>query len=226
MKNLNEEIKDAVILAGGINSRMMPMSKVIPKVMLPVGRKPAIEYLINECLSSGIKNIYIVVREKGSLIEKYFKVDKKLRNLLKKRNKKEALKKLKKVESMGKYLNFVVQKNPHGEADALLTCIKKYNLNNSLAILLGDMVIGLNDNPAIKQLISKHTKDKCLTFSDGRLVLTKNGTNLYKERFKAKNKLDIRIMDLFEDKEKEFCDVEGREIKLGSPEDYEINFSL
>jgi UTP--glucose-1-phosphate uridylyltransferase len=71
----NKKIKKAVILAGGLNTRLYPWSKVIPKAILPLGRKVAIQYLIEECISSGIEEIYVVVRERNFIIKKYFTPD-------------------------------------------------------------------------------------------------------------------------------------------------------
>jgi len=225
-KILAGKVKQAVILAGGVNSRMLPISKIIPKIMLPLGRKLAIEYLIEECLNSGISYIYIVVGGKDSLIEKYFKPNLEIATCLQKRNKIEALKRLEEIESLSKYLKFIIQDNPQGEADALISFVEKCNYSGPLAVLLGDMVIDQNKMPVLKQLLNKPVDGKHLLLSDGRLVLTKKGIELCKERYGINKRLDIRIMDLFKNSEKVFYDVEGREIKLGSLEDYEKNFSL
>src|SRR5215210_5338391 len=65
-------IDKAVIPAAGLGSRMLPLTKGIPKEMLPVGRKPMIQHVVEEALASGLRQICIVIREGKEIIRDYF----------------------------------------------------------------------------------------------------------------------------------------------------------
>lgn len=213
------QIKKAIILAGGLNSRMMPWSKVIPKALLPVGKKLAIQYLIEECLASGLEKIYIVIN-KNSLIKKFFIPNQELSDLLKKYGKKEALQKLEKIEAQKKYLRFVEQSEPLGEAHAFL-CVKKYIRNEAVAVLLGDTIYYESRVPAIKQMMGMPRNHKLLILGDGRMILTPEAIAVFEKKYQAKkNKVDLRIMDVFRPEEITFFNINAAKIELGTFEEY------
>lgn len=214
------QIKKAVILAGGLNSRMMPWSKVIPKALLPVGKKLAIQYLVEECLASGIEKIYIVIDSKSSLIKKYFTPDPRLSDLLKKHGKDEALKKIEKIESLRRYLRFVEQDEPLGEAHAFL-CARKYIINEPVIVLLGDTIYYESKTPAMKQIMQMPRNHKLLILGDGRMILTPEAIALFEKKYQAKkNKIDLRIMDVFRPEEITFFNIDAAKIELGTFEEY------
>ena len=70
---MNSAIRKAVIPAAGIGSRLLPLTKAIPKEMLPVGDKPVIEHTVRELVNSGITDITIVVSGGKSLIQEHFR---------------------------------------------------------------------------------------------------------------------------------------------------------
>ena len=70
---MNRAIRKAVIPAAGIGSRLLPLTKAIPKEMLPVGDKPVIEHTVRELVDSGITDITIVVSGGKSLIQEHFR---------------------------------------------------------------------------------------------------------------------------------------------------------
>jgi len=213
------QVKKAIILAGGLNSRMMPWSKVIPKALLPVGKKLAIQYLVEECLASNLEKIYIVV-SKNSLIKKYFTPNPELLNLLKKYHKEEALKKLEKIEAQRKYLKFIEQPEPLGEAHAFL-CAKKYIGDEPVAVLLGDTIYYESKIPAIKQMMQMPRNHKLLILGDGRMILTPEAIKLFEKKYQAKkNKIDLRIMDVFKPEEITFFNIDAAKIELGTFEEY------
>jgi UTP--glucose-1-phosphate uridylyltransferase len=67
-------IKKAVILAAGLGKRFLPITRVIPKPMLPIGNKPTLDYIIKELVESGIEQILIVVGHRKEMIEEYYRV--------------------------------------------------------------------------------------------------------------------------------------------------------
>ena len=84
--NYANEIKTVVFPVAGIGSRFLPVTKIVPKELLPILNKPLIEYAINEAVDAGIqKFIFVTSPEKKSIIN-YFKNDKKLEDILRKKN--------------------------------------------------------------------------------------------------------------------------------------------
>ena len=69
-------IKQAIIPLAGLGTRMLPLSSVMPKELLPINGKPNIEYIIEECIDAGIKEFIFIISKKKSLIKKYFFNDK------------------------------------------------------------------------------------------------------------------------------------------------------
>jgi UTP-glucose-1-phosphate uridylyltransferase len=219
MKKNNIGVKKAVILAGGLNSRMLPISKVIPKVMLPYKDKLAVQYLVEECVDSGIEKIYFVVKDDESLIQKYFQPDEKLNFLLHKYGKKEMVDKLNKIENYCE-THFVKQPEPLGEADAAFAVCKVIN-GDPFAVLLGDTVY-MSEEPAIKQLMLKTEDcDRKLKMGDSRFIFSKSAYQLFCERYhKEEDKLDKRIEDMFDDQEICFTTFSGKKIRVGELDKY------
>ena len=69
------KITHAVIPVAGFGTRMLPLSKAVPKELLPLGNKPAIQYVIEEAVASGIKNIVLVNHAQKMAIENYFDIN-------------------------------------------------------------------------------------------------------------------------------------------------------
>ena len=66
------KVKKAVILAAGLGTRMLPATKSVPKELIPIVDKPALQYLVEECVKSGIEDIMIVISRGKTLIEDHF----------------------------------------------------------------------------------------------------------------------------------------------------------
>ena len=68
-------IKQAIIPLAGLGTRMLPLSSVIPKELLPINGKPNLEYIMEECLEAGIKEFIFIISNKKINIKKYFHND-------------------------------------------------------------------------------------------------------------------------------------------------------
>ena len=177
------EVKQAVILAAGLNTRMFPVSKVIPKALLPLGAKPVIHHLVEECNAVGIREIVVVQREKNTLIEQYFSKNKKLDKALLQKGKKRELRQLQGIESLAK-IKFVLQKEPLGEAHALFKA-KNALKGKPFALLYGDTFYRKKDK-ALQQVIGCFSRYKKHVFgSTGRFVFLPS-------IFNTLNKIDFR----------------------------------
>lgn len=144
-------IRKAVIPVAGLGTRMLPITKVVPKELLNIIDRPAIEYIVDEIISSGIKTlIFINSQGKGSIID-YFDTDLSLRSFLKEKNKFELLENVKKVEEKIEVLIEVRQKVPEGLGQAVLMA-ERIVENEPFAVALGDDIVDA-EIPCLKQMI-------------------------------------------------------------------------
>lgn len=146
-------VKKAVILAGGLGTRFLPLSRVVTKELWPLVDKPIIHYLLEELRESGINEVIIVLPSKQSLTSAYLKKDPNLEKILEKRKNEEALLRLKKFHHfLDKFsISFVVQEKPLGNAHALLPAKTKIG-KQPFALFFCDDLID-SDLPATTQLM-------------------------------------------------------------------------
>lgn len=142
-------IRKAVIPAAGFGTRFLPITKAMPKEMLPIIDKPVIQYVVEEALKSGIEDIIVVTGRGKYAIENYFDKSFELEHILKNKGDKE---KLDIVENVSRITDifYARQKEQLGLADAIRTA-KKHVDGENFAVLLGDVIVE-SETPSIKQL--------------------------------------------------------------------------
>lgn len=145
------KIRKAIIPAAGLGTRLLPITKSMPKEMLPIVDKPVIQYVVEEATKAGIDDILIITGKGKRAIEDYFDRSFELEFYLKNKRKE---KELKEVEEIGEMVDiyYVRQKKPLGLGDAVLYAKKHVN-DEPFAVLLGDDII-MSKVPGIKQLIN------------------------------------------------------------------------
>lgn len=144
------KITKAVIPAAGLGTRVLPATKAMPKEMFPIVDKPAIQYIVEEAVKSGITDILIITNRSKEIIEDHFDRCPELESNLEKHSKSELLKSVSKVSDLAN-IYFIRQKYPKGLGHAV-KCAKSFIGNEPFAVLYGDDVI-IGENPACKQLI-------------------------------------------------------------------------
>ena len=146
------KIKKAVIPAAGLGTRFLPITRSVPKEMLPVIDKPVISLIIEEIIASGIKEILIITSRGKASIEDYFDINPALDAALKKSNKTELLKQSAEINRLAD-IHYIRQKEANGLADAVM-CAEKFTNGEPFALLLGDdlMYTPAGVKPCIKQL--------------------------------------------------------------------------
>ncbi len=149
-------VTKAVIPAAGFGTRFLPATKAVPKEMFPVVDKPAIQYIVEEAVASGIDDILIVTSGEKKAVEDHFDRNFELYNILEKKQKKEWLNELKKIDGLAD-IHFIRQKEALGLGHAVL-CAKKHIGNEPFAVLLGDDLI-LSEKPVLKKLIDIYEKN-------------------------------------------------------------------
>jgi UTP--glucose-1-phosphate uridylyltransferase len=149
------KIKKAIIPAAGLGTRVLPASKSVPKEMLPIVDKPAIQYIVEEAVNSGITDILIITNRGKEVIEDHFDHSIELENILKSRGRDDTLKELDDLANMAN-IYFIRQKETRGLGDAVLRA-KQFVGDEPFAVLYGDDVI-IGETPTTKELIDAYEK--------------------------------------------------------------------
>ena len=146
-----KKVRKAVIPAAGLGTRVLPATKVMPKEMLPIVDKPAIQYIVEEAAASGIEDILIITNRGKGLLEDHFDRAPELEARLSQDPKKAAI--LDEVVGISKLANifYVRQKETKGLGHAI-GCAREFVGGEPFAVLYGDDVI-LGEDPACGQLI-------------------------------------------------------------------------
>ena len=144
------EVKKAVIPAAGLGTRFLPVTKSMPKEMLPLIDIPAIHYVVKEAVASGIDDIIIITGRGKRAVEDYFDESPELEMRLKKDKKDNLLKIIKDISSLVD-VHYIRQREPKGLPDAVLRA-EKHVGDEPFAVLLGDDIIK-GEKPCIKQLM-------------------------------------------------------------------------
>ncbi|HMM19569.1 MAG TPA: UTP--glucose-1-phosphate uridylyltransferase GalU [Selenomonadales bacterium] len=143
------KIRKAVIPAAGLGTRFLPATKAQPKEMLPIVDKPAIQYIIEEAVQSGIEDILIVTGRNKRAIEDHFDRAVELEMTLKNQGKYDLLGLVEELSNVT--IHYVRQKEPRGLGHAIL-CARHFVGQEPFAVLLGDDIIDAAV-PGLKQLM-------------------------------------------------------------------------
>ncbi|MHC1719551.1 MAG: UTP--glucose-1-phosphate uridylyltransferase GalU [Clostridiaceae bacterium] len=143
-------IRKAVIPAAGLGLRFLPATKAQPKEMLPIVDKPAIQYIVEEAVASGIEEILIITGGSKRSIEDHFDKSIELECELIKKNKQDLLKIVRDISDLAN-VYYIRQKDPRGLGHAI-RCTKSFVENEPFAVMLGDDLID-SQKPCLKQLM-------------------------------------------------------------------------
>lgn len=149
-----KQVRKAVIPAAGLGTRFLPVTKAMPKEMLPIVDKPTIQYIIEEALASGIEDILIITGRSKRAIEDHFDRSIELELNLAAGGKTQELEMVKKISDIR--IHYIRQKEPRGLGHAIL-CAKQFIGDEPFAVLLGDDVVD-GEVPALKQLMEVYAK--------------------------------------------------------------------
>ena len=159
-------IRQAIIPLAGLGTRLLPITSVFPKELLPINGKPGIEYILDECIEAGIKEIIFIISKKKELIKRYFNNDQLYKKIIKKKKDKRILNEYKKIQKYRKMIKFVYQNKPKGTGDAVLKTKNIIKDNFFLMLLPDDLIIKKNCS---KDMISVHNKKKCSVMASMRV---------------------------------------------------------
>ncbi len=144
------KVTKAVIPAAGLGTRVLPATKAMPKEMLTIVDKPAIQYIVEEAVNSGITDILIITNRGKGIIEDHFDRSPELEEKLLSSNKNETYDEVANISKLANIF-FIRQKETRGLGHAV-NCARSFIGNEPFAVMYGDDVI-IGEDPACKQLI-------------------------------------------------------------------------
>lgn len=154
------KVRKAVIPAAGFGTRLLPITSVVPKELLPVCGRPVIEHVVNEAVQAGIEEVILVISEEKEAVADYFRPNKNLEARLLKDGKLDELRALESIWNMVK-ITTVYQNGQKGLGHAVL-CAKEAVDNEPFAVLLGDSIIQTDDcasfTSALLEAFERHGK--------------------------------------------------------------------
>ena len=180
-------IKQAIIPLAGLGSRLLPLTSVFAKELLPINGKPGIEYIIEECIEAGIKEIIFIISQKKIMIKDYFYSDIFYNDIIKKKKDPRIISEYKKILKYKKMIKFVYQNNPLGTGDAVLKTKKYIKDKYFLMLLPDDLIIKKNCS---KSMIAVHKRYKASVMASMKVSkneVTRWGIYNVKKRINNKN---------------------------------------
>lgn len=146
-----QTVKKAVLPVAGVGTRFLPVTKVVPKELLPIVDKPVIQYLVEEAVESGVEEIIFVISEGKESIIDHFKHHPELESFLHEKEKHDILERIKPIHTLAD-IKFVYQKEPLGDGHAILQARELIG-NEPFVVLFGDDIVK-HHTPATKQLLN------------------------------------------------------------------------
>ncbi len=153
---MRNKVRKAVIPVAGYGTRFLPFTKAVPKPMLPILNKPALQVITEEVAESGIKDVLFVVGYKKEILESHFMPAPELERVLAEKGKEEYLKAIRYPETMVN-VSYVLQEVQSGTASAIALA-EDFVGNEPFAVLFGDDVMYNDGRPVIGQLIDVYEK--------------------------------------------------------------------
>ncbi|GAM14770.1 UTP--glucose-1-phosphate uridylyltransferase GalU [Mesobacillus selenatarsenatis] len=150
-----KKVRKAIIPAAGLGTRFLPATKAMPKEMMPIVDKPAIQYIVEEAVASGIEEIMIVTGKGKRAIEDHFDYSPELERNLESKGKLELLDKVRYSTNLAD-IHYIRQKEPRGLGHAIW-CARNFIGDEPFAVLLGDDIVK-SETPCLKQLLDQYEK--------------------------------------------------------------------
>ena len=150
------KVRKAVIPAAGLGTRVLPASKAMPKEMLPIVDKPAIQYIVEEAVASGITDILIITSRGKTTVEDHFDRAPELEARLLASGKQAVHDEIVGISKLAN-ITYIRQKETKGLGHAVL-CAKTFVGDEPFAVLYGDDVIIGGEKPACKELCEAYEK--------------------------------------------------------------------
>ena len=149
-------IRQAIIPLAGLGTRLLPLTSVYAKELLPLNGKAGLEYIIEECIDAGIKEIIFIISKKKEIIKKYFYNDKLFKKIIKKKKDLKIINEYKKIKKYKKIIKFVYQNEPKGTGDAVLKTKRFIKNKYFLMLFPDDLIMKKNCSKSMIKLSKKY----------------------------------------------------------------------
>ena len=183
-------IKQAIIPLAGLGTRLLPLTSVFAKELLPINGKPGIEYILDECADAGIKKVIFIISKKKQMIKDYFYKDSFYKKIIKKKKDPRVIKEYKKILKYKKMIKFVYQNKPLGTGDAVMKTNKYIKNKYFLMLLPDDLIIKKNCSKAMIRVHKKYSASVMASMKVNKKTVSRWG--IYKLNKKL-NKTDYLI---------------------------------
>ena len=137
-------LTQAIIPLAGLGTRLLPLSSITPKELLPINGKSNLEHVLDECIEAGIKEFIFIISKRKLSIKKYFFNDHFYKSILLKKKDKRIKEIFRKLKTYQKMIKFVYQNKPKGTGDAILKCQKLIRGTHFLMLFPDDLIIKKN----------------------------------------------------------------------------------
>ena len=152
---MKDNLKKIIIPVAGLGTRMLPATKAIPKEMLPIVNKPIIQYVVEEAVNAGFKEVILITHSSKSSIENHFDTSFELESVLEKRVKRHLLKEIKSISKLNVQIHSIRQGEAKGLGHAIL-CAKSIIGKEPFAVSLPDMLIENEEEGKNLSLMKKY----------------------------------------------------------------------
>ena len=174
-------IKQAIIPLAGLGTRLLPLTSVCPKELLPINGKPGIEYILDECIEAGIKEVIFIISQKKKIIKT--KKDPRIKN------------EYKKILKYKKMIKFVYQNKPLGTGDAVLKTKKFIKNDYFLMLLPDDLIIKKNCSKSMIEIHKRFNTSVMASMNVNRNTVTRWGIYKIKKKINKKNYLISGVVE-------------------------------
>ena len=188
-------IKQAIIPLAGLGTRLLPLTSVFAKELLPINGKPGIQYILDECIEAGIKEVVFIISKKKQMIKNYFYNDSFYKKIINKKKDPRIIKEYKQILKYKKMIKFVYQNKPLGTGDAVLKTKKYIKDKFFLMLLPDDLIIKKNCSRSMIALHKRYNSSVMASMNVRKNNVSRWG--IYKLKTKI-NKNNYLISDVIE----------------------------
>ena len=177
-------IKQAIIPLAGLGTRLLPLTSVFAKELLPINGKPGIQYILDECIEAGIKEVVFIISKKKQMIKNYFYNDSFYKKIINKKKDPRIIKEYKQILKYKKMIKFVYQNKPLGTGDAVLKTKKYIKDKFFLMLLPDDLIIKKNCSKSMIKIHKRYKSSVMASMNVNKKTVSRWGI------FKLNKKLD------------------------------------
>jgi UTP--glucose-1-phosphate uridylyltransferase len=180
-------IKQAIIPLAGLGTRLLPLTSVFAKELLPINGRPGIQYILDECIEAGITEIIFIISEKKMMIKNYFYKDKFYQDIIKHKKDPRIIFEYKKILKYKKMIKFVYQKKPLGTGDAVLKTKNFITGKYFLMLLPDDLIIKKNCSKSMIKINKKFKSSVMASMKVNKKTVTRWGIYNIKKKIDKEN---------------------------------------